>query len=764
MHQRPSNAIIISIALSLLFVTAVFTAQAKPNTVGKPTASVGRSWYDGTIETVPSDLGSLLTDNAGFYGKSILTGVTYTYAAENQPNDPADTLPAKTTFGRRLLDGKYSGDWYVPVGTVSKPIIVTFDFKRSCTFREVDISTASPNGYSLQDVQIETALDLAGPWIVAHQRENGSATAKALVRMPLTNPVSARYMRLTVGAKASGQQFLSEVWVWGTATVNGAYPEAINPLYKELPAGYYSIPGVSASKFTASQFNTWTKGLGLISQQAEVISRVSTWGNISGKSILPQPAAILNGKTIKLSTARNITEYVAVALTNTKLSNTNVKVSLSDFKLNGKVTPTVKGEIRVMGAIQTQPHGVQLTPMFTADNLLSSGLMKRYINNGVYISGFPNITLTPGGSAVLWISTHTLNAAPGIYTAKLSTSAGSSVSISVKVENITLPAPLVWLRTWTTSTPVQIPFNYSDRMNREVKYVSGLGITVWNGFPSAGNDVALARKMGNTISSIFGVTHWEKGYPGGWQSSSITPSDKDDIAKFIKATVAQAKAAGLSYNEWQVELWDEPGTKNGLSFGALARVIKEIDPNVNIYCDPCSWTGTGWASDSTAYGAYGSWYNDCIDISVPAEGMDNSATYPQEWTLWSKPRFIRAFYDHPTEKKSESNVELVRKQAWKAFNRGWNGWGTYSYCSPNNTDPWNDMDDVEGDHLMAYPGPNGPVATRRSEGIRAGWEDYCLLSLMRDRGLKSQLNIVLARYQKGTPMQTLRQQMIGYLK
>ncbi len=722
-----------------------------------------RVWYDGTKDRTATSLGYLLSDNAGFYGDSILTGVSYTYNAANTPDNPSDTLADTSTFGRRLLDGKYNGDWYVPVGIVAKPVVVTFDFKRACTFKEVDISTAAPNPHSQQYLKIETADSLDGPWLLAYQSDKADMPAKPLLRIPLAKAVSGRYMRLTAGDSTSGQQFLSEVWVWGDATVNADYPEAVNPLYKELPKGYYSIPGVWPSKFTKAQFVSWQKGLGAYAKQAAVISKVSTWGSISNRPILPSRSAVMNGQTIKLETAKNMTEYVAVALTNTKLSDTQVKVSLSDFRLNGTKSSTIKGEMRVMGAMQTRTSGVLLTPMFTADNLLSGGLMKRYLNNGSTISGFPNITLTPGGSAVLWISIQTQNILPGTYSAKLSVSDDKPVIISVKVHNITLPAPFVWLRTWSTNTPTQIPFSYSDRMIREVRYVRGLGINIWNGFPSPGNDVAEARKIGKTISSIFGVPHWEEGYPGGWQTASISAAYKEDIAKFISATVAQAKAAGLGYDDWQFELWDEPGMKNGLSFGALARVIKEINPDVRIYCDPCSWTGSGWATDEEAYAAYAPWYNSCVDISVPSEGMDDPTTYPLEWSLWNAPRFVRAFYEHPTEKKPESGVELVRRQAWKAFSRGWNGWGTYSYCAPGK-DPWNDMDDIEGDHLMAFPGPNGPVATRRSEGIRAGWEDYCLLSLMRSRGLKTELNTVLARYKNGTALQTLRQMMINYLK
>jgi len=110
--------------------------------------------------------------------------------------------------------------------------------------------------------------------------------------------------------------------------------------------------------------------------------------------------------------------------------------------------------------------------------------------------------------------------------------------------------------------------------------------------------------------------------------------------------------------------------------------------------------------------------------------------------------------------------------AWSSFSYGWNGWGVYSLSaawpySPYD-DPWSILDEAGYvpwlDHMMAYPGPNGAVDSRRAEGIRAGWQEYCLMTLMRQRGLTSQLDSVLASYRAGTSMQTLREQMINYLK
>jgi hypothetical protein len=106
-------------------------------------------------------------------------------------------------------------------------------------------------------------------------------------------------------------------------------------------------------------------------------------------------------------------------------------------------------------------------------------------------------------------------------------------------------------------------------------------------------------------------------------------------------------------------------------------------------------------------------------------------------------------------------VTYYRKMAWEAFKRGWNGWGFYSYHAPRGN-PWIDTDanwytkEDRPDYQMVYPGPNGPVPTRQSEAVREGWEDYQLLTLMKNRGMKRQLADVLAAYEEDVPMETLR--------
>ena len=96
-------------------------------------------WNDGVWDDSGAPKGVLLSDNEGWWGRCVFTGVTYSY--ETEPRSPQDILGGeKTLFGRRLLDGDKPRGWHRPVGVTAKsPLVVVFDFKRPCSFSEIDL-------------------------------------------------------------------------------------------------------------------------------------------------------------------------------------------------------------------------------------------------------------------------------------------------------------------------------------------------------------------------------------------------------------------------------------------------------------------------------------------------------------------------------------------------------------------------------------------------------------------------------------------------
>ena len=262
--------------------------------------------------------------------------------------------------------------------------------------------------------------------------------------------------------------------------------------------------------------------------------------------------------------ARNETECAALALTSTTWEKPRtVEVALSGFRrVGGGDASKVQGELRVAGAIGSRLYDVNVGPLFSSDNLLPGSLMRRYLTNGAGVAGFPQVTLSPAGSAVLWLSVMTDGAEPGEYEARLGVRGGPFVMVRAQVLDVTLPKPFVWLQTWSDVTSM-FPFKYSDRDAREVAYKQSLGVTVWGGWPTKGSIPGLARERGRTIHHIWGIGDYGNTlYNGGIDPAKLTAEDEAKIAELIHGHVKQAQELGLGYDDWYVELTDEPGKGN----------------------------------------------------------------------------------------------------------------------------------------------------------------------------------------------------------
>jgi hypothetical protein len=247
-----------------------------------------------------------------------------------------------------------------------------------------------------------------------------------------------------------------------------------------------------------------------------------------------------------------------------------------------------------------------------------------------------------------------------------------------------------------------------------------------------------------------------EGYNNRLKPDNLGPDDEKAIAEHVRAVVKQAQTLGLNYDDWYGELWDEPGRSNIATFGALTRLLKKIDPRVHLYANPIFWEGSGTSPDDVVAPLLSPWYQQAVDISVPHELLLRG--YPKSAPLFDAPHFTRASYrvsTHGDKNERADQLNSYRRQAWDAFARGYNGWGFFSYYAPVG-DPWNDFDGGQPDYQMVYPGPRGPIASRTAENVREGWEDYCLLTLLKQRNLGKDVTTLLKSYAAGEPPQALR--------
>jgi hypothetical protein len=179
----------------------------------------------------------------------------------------------------------------------------------------------------------------------------------------------------------------------------------------------------------------------------------------------------------------------------------------------------------------------------------------------------------------------------------------------------------------------------------------------------------------------------------------------------------------LSAADYALYIEDEPGL-NGADpavdrYIAAVKRVKAADPQMQVYTDPA---GGAWPSViKPLTGLVDVW---CPDLHLfrlhPAE---MTAVFSQAKQFWH--------YEAPGDQRGLDPLGFYRVKPWIAFQLGMNGGGYWVYASK---DYW--IPSHESEYGVVYPGPQGPVTTKRWEASREGIQDYELL-LMLQRAAKA---------------------------
>jgi hypothetical protein len=715
-------------------------------------------WAHGTWDQEGQPSGKMLSENVGYWGDCVLTGVTYEYL--KQPTNPPDRLRGEAgVFGRRLLDGRFGGDWHVPVGQNSGPLQVIFDFKRPCLFTEVDLYATRSNPHSFI---LEVADDKEnGTWVKVYEKTLDKDDKSVFYRAKM--PAGSRGQYLKLSFKGHGISWLDEVIVWGEGEVSDVYPEQIRPVVVPplLDKQRYSVPGIKATAYTIEEFHAWQNTLGDLRFQPALWALAA---NPQPKSpVLPEKNLI--NPTLYLSLAKNEIESRYLTLTNPsdqdvicKLSTVSpAEAGLQLSLLAGGVLPVNRPTRQLSSEEQmrlfvtgdlppdAEPEGeMQVLPFFAPGQQLGASLMKRYMANADALIGFPEVILPAGGSIVLMLRVVSNEAKAGVYQTKLIAASAeggrSEMNVELAVTHLTLPMPDIWVRAWGVGTR-QFPFESQERVHQDVQTVRDLGVTVWGGFPNSGSKSELFAQTGPVHHHIMMKPrkYIHLGHGNRIQVEDLSDEDRQEIAEESRQLAATAKRLGVNYDQWFLELWDEPGEKNSRLYGELAKIIKEADPNIRIYMNPLFWR-PGFPPQEIIYDHLKEYYNKVIDVSVPITNLvaDNLTTKE----LWSQPHFVQAHYLHPARRAG-------RGMSWKTFRHGFNGWGYYCYYAPRG-DAWDikTWKSLGYSYQMVFPGPKGPIITPIYETMREGWEDYRILCALQEAGQKEMLDKLLQEASK----------------
>jgi outer membrane protein assembly factor BamB len=174
---------------------------------------------------------------------------------------------------------------------------------------------------------------------------------------------------------------------------------------------------------------------------------------------------------------------------------------------------------------------------------------------------------------------------------------------------------------------------------------------------------------------------------------------------------------GLSYADYALYPQDEPGLVGaGPGFDHYVETVKRIkaaDPQMQVYANP-----TGGATPALLAPLMG-----LVDVWCP--GLHDFRMHPEYTGLFSK---VNQFwhYEAPADQRGLDPLGFYRVKPWIAFQLGMNGGGYWVYSSK---DYW--IPSHESEYGVVYPGPQGPVTTKRWEASREGCQDYELLLMLR---------------------------------
>ena len=698
-------------------------------------------WTIGGWDDTGAPKGRLLSDNTGWWGERVWTGVTYEYAEGHRPHCPRDIVRDNAKlFGRRLLDGRVKGDWHVPVGWQKGSLIAVFDFKRPCVFNEVDLYL----GFNTPIRDHVAKLWFSGDgtnWCDAVTSSNSNK----LDRIRLDPAVNGRYMKLELSETGNFPFTLDEVLVWGEGEVSEKYPEDAKPAVAEWKFPQ-SIRGNTKTRYSEAKFNEFAAKS---SNGVEIVA------------LGPRPDLIswpILGRTpelLSLKMARNETEARFFAVVNATRETNDVAIAVdglgggvsAELLVGGtiltsqrkrKLSEQEKNDLKIKGEVPKEMFDTRYDtlPFFGAESK-PSGILSRYVANREQVLGFPSaVPLRPGEAVVVMLRLKTDGTEPGKREGVLSAGA-ARMPIAVEVVDLTLPDTSAWVYAWGPFTS-QFPFESKTRFERDVRAVADLGVTQWQ-IPTKGSKYELAMKMcphGWFMSHISGWSLFNAVYC--CKLKELTDDNRKHLDDHTGRELEKAAKMGIPAERVVFDLPDEPGAGNARAAGELAKYVKSKHPEVSIFCNPCFWGSRGFADAATMTNCLAPWYNEAIDISVPYRAHLEDKVRREE--LFTKPRRVNAQYAHPAARAG-------RSIAWSSFRYGMDGYAWWAYYSPTGN-PWDirtwGMFGYEA--LNALPLENGVAVGPAYEEMREAWEDWRLLTALKEAGKTELLASLLKEF------------------
>lgn len=207
-----------------------------------------------------------------------------------------------------------------------------------------------------------------------------------------------------------------------------------------------------------------------------------------------------------------------------------------------------------------------------------------------------------------------------------------------------------------------------------------------------------------------------------WLYSSTSKDSlarKNAMRSWLTTLTSELARLGFNKNDWALYPVDEARGEDLDRLQRIATLIKEIDPNVQLYANPDS------TSDTSITREHLEALKPLIDIWQPnlllasSTGKDFFQNLHAPWWIYS---------NSSTPAKAASPLNHYHAMSLKAWALGAEGVGFWSYSDTAGTSAWDDLDGARPDWAVVYEN-DIPSSSRRWEAFREGLEDHRLLQL-----------------------------------
>lgn len=344
------------------------------------------------------------------------------------------------------------------------------------------------------------------------------------------------------------------------------------------------------------------------------------------------------------------------------------------------------------------------------------------------------MVIAGGENAVLWVTIHAEDLAPGSYVAgidllPLTGKERRALRLKIEVLPFDMPqtgAPYIctWAyldhaetRGWLAKASRDLVDHYINVQVIHHKYIP------WPTVDQAGNiiepmdfgafDERIKALPAGATYLLNLALHWFENLKTDLKP--WTPEHKNAMRQWALQIRDQFRELGVPDDRWVWYPKDEPSTdKYAKLVRNFADTIHEADPKMAVYANPFSRTT---AEQIRMMG-------EAIDVWCP-----NLSGLKPEDLAYMKQHGKRV-WSYLVLSRLSNPYGAYRLPLWRAYDMGLTGFGHWAYDSVDGG-VWDDSDGRVSDYATCYEGPDGPIPSVRLEALREGIEDYKCLSMLR---------------------------------